>query len=143
MLHCKPAKSIINNSRSDWFSKANTLVWAEPCARWAELKMLSFWAGGISSLCPRIPPATQANVLPAKRACFTCQTCMFHLPNVHVSPAKRTRFACQTSTFRLPNVHVLGVKQRVKKFAPNGCLQMELIKLFGLTGTFSQILRPR
>ena len=26
--------------------------------------------------------------------------------------------------FRLPNVHVLGVKQRVKKFAPNGCLQM-------------------
>ena len=49
MLHCKPAKSIINNSRSDWVSKANTLVWAEPCARWAELKMLSFWAGGISS----------------------------------------------------------------------------------------------
>ena len=52
MLHCKPAKSIINNSRSDWFSKANTLVWAEPCARWAELKMLSFWAGGISSFPP-------------------------------------------------------------------------------------------
>ena len=49
MLHCKLAKSIINNSRSHWFSKANTLVWAEPCARWAELKMLSFWAGGISS----------------------------------------------------------------------------------------------
>ena len=49
MLHCKPAKSIINNSRSDWFFKANTLVWAEQCARWAELKMLSFWAGGISS----------------------------------------------------------------------------------------------
>ena len=47
MLHCKPAKIIINNSRSDWFSKANTLVWAEPCARSAELKMLSFWAGGI------------------------------------------------------------------------------------------------
>ena len=52
LLHCKPAKSIINNSRSDWFSKANTLVWAEPCARWAELKMLSFWAGGISSFSP-------------------------------------------------------------------------------------------
>ena len=52
LLHCKPAKSIINNSRSDWFSKANTLVWAEPCARWAELKMLSFWAGGISSFRP-------------------------------------------------------------------------------------------
>ena len=52
LLHCKPAKSIINNSRSDWFSKANTLVWAEPCARWAELKMLSFWAGGISSFPP-------------------------------------------------------------------------------------------
>ena len=52
MLHCKPAKSIINNSRSDWFSKANKLVWAEPCARWAELKMLSFWAGGISSFSP-------------------------------------------------------------------------------------------
>ena len=46
------AKSIINNSRSDWFSKANTLVWAEPCARWEELKMLSFWAGGISSFPP-------------------------------------------------------------------------------------------
>ena len=43
------AKIVINNSRSDWFSKANTLVWAEPCARWVELKMLSFWAGGISS----------------------------------------------------------------------------------------------
>ena len=55
LLHCKPAKSIINNSRSDWFSKANTLVWAEPCARWAELKMLSFWAGGISSF----PPCTR------------------------------------------------------------------------------------
>ena len=52
LLHCKPAKSIINNSRSDWFSKANTLVWAEPCARRAELKMLSFWAGGISSFSP-------------------------------------------------------------------------------------------
>ena len=52
LLHCKPAKSIIKNSRSDWFSKANTLVWAEPCARWAELKMLSFWAGGISTLSP-------------------------------------------------------------------------------------------
>ena len=52
MLHCKPAKSIINNSRSDWFSKANKLVWAEPCARWAELKMLSFWGGGISSFSP-------------------------------------------------------------------------------------------
>ena len=50
--HCKPAKSIINNSYSDWFSKANTLVWAEPCAWWAELKMLSFWAGGISSFPP-------------------------------------------------------------------------------------------
>ena len=49
---------------------------------------------------------------------------MFRLPNVHVSPAKRTCFACQTRMFRLPNVHVLGVKQRVKKFAPNGCLQM-------------------
>ena len=52
LLHCKPAKIIINNSRSDWFSKANTLVWAEPCTRWAELKMLSFWAGGISSFPP-------------------------------------------------------------------------------------------
>ena len=52
LLHCKPAKSIIKNSRSDWFSKANTLVWAEPCARWAELKMLSFWVGGISSFPP-------------------------------------------------------------------------------------------
>ena len=52
LLRCKPAKIIINNSRSDWFSKANTLVWAEPCARWAELKMLSFWAGGISSFPP-------------------------------------------------------------------------------------------
>ena len=52
MLHCKPAKSIIKNSRSDWFSKANTSVWAEPCVRWAELKMLSFWAGGISSFLP-------------------------------------------------------------------------------------------
>ena len=52
MLHCKPAKIIINSSRSDWFSKANTLVWAEPCTRWAELKMLSFWAGGISSFPP-------------------------------------------------------------------------------------------
>ena len=52
MLHCKAAKSIINNSRSDWFSKANILEWAEPCARWAELKMLSFWAGGISSFLP-------------------------------------------------------------------------------------------
>ena len=52
LLHCKPAKSIINNSRSDWFSKANKLVWAEPCTRWAELKMLSFWAGGISSFSP-------------------------------------------------------------------------------------------
>ena len=52
LLHCKPAKSIIKNSRSHWFSKANTLVWAEPCARWAELKMLSFWAGGISSFPP-------------------------------------------------------------------------------------------
>ena len=50
MLRCKPARIIINNSRSNWFSKANTLVWAEACARWAELKMLSFWAGGISSL---------------------------------------------------------------------------------------------
>ena len=50
-LHCKLAESIIN-SRSDWFSKANTLVWAEPCSRWAELKMLSFWAGGISSFPP-------------------------------------------------------------------------------------------
>ena len=37
-------RNCCNNSRSDWFSKANTLVWAEPCARWAELKMLSFWA---------------------------------------------------------------------------------------------------
>ena len=46
------AKSIINNSRSDWFSKANTLVWAEPCGRWEELKMISFWAGGISSFPP-------------------------------------------------------------------------------------------
>ena len=55
MLHCKPAKIVINNSRSDWFSKANTLVWAEPCAWWAELKMLSFWAGGISSF----PPCTR------------------------------------------------------------------------------------
>ena len=52
LLHCKPAKSIVKNSRSHWFSKANTLVWAEPCARWAELKMLSFWAGGISSFPP-------------------------------------------------------------------------------------------
>ena len=52
LLHCKPVKSIIKNSRSDWFSKANTLVWAEPCARLAELKMLSFWAGGISSFPP-------------------------------------------------------------------------------------------
>ena len=52
LLYCKPAKIIINNSRSDWFSKANTLVWAEPCARWAELKMLSFWAGSISSFPP-------------------------------------------------------------------------------------------
>ena len=26
--------------------------------------------------------------------------------------------------FRLQDVYVLGVKQRVKKFAPNGCLQM-------------------
>ena len=51
------AKSIINNSRSDWLSKANTLVWAEPCARWAELKMLSFWAGGISSF-PLVPANT-------------------------------------------------------------------------------------
>ena len=49
---------------------------------------------------------------------------MFRLPNVHVSPAKRTCFACQTCTFCLPNVHVLGAKQRVKKFTPNGCLQM-------------------
>ena len=57
MLHCKPAKSIINNSRSHWFSKANTLVWAEPCARWAELRMLSFWAGGISSF-PLVPANT-------------------------------------------------------------------------------------
>ena len=48
----QPTKSIIKNSRSDWFSKANTLVWAEPCAQWAELKMLSFWAGGISSFPP-------------------------------------------------------------------------------------------
>ena len=48
----QPTKSIIKNSRSDWFSKANTLVWAEPCARWAELKMLSIWAGGISSFPP-------------------------------------------------------------------------------------------
>ena len=64
------------------------------------------------------------HVSPAKRTCFACQTCMFRLPNVHVSPAKRTCFACQTYMFRLPNVHVLGVKQRVKKFAPNGCLQM-------------------
>ena len=45
-------RNCCNNSRSDWFSKANTLVWAEPCARWAELKMLSFWAGGISSFPP-------------------------------------------------------------------------------------------
>ena len=52
LQHCKPAKIIINNSRSDWFSKANTLVWAELCARWAELKMPSFWAGGISSFPP-------------------------------------------------------------------------------------------
>ena len=52
MLHCKPAKIIINHSRSDWFSKAITLVWAEPCVWWAELKMLSFWAGGISSFLP-------------------------------------------------------------------------------------------
>ena len=52
LLHCKPAKIMIDNSRSDWFSKANTLVWAEPCARCAELKMLSFWAGGISSFPP-------------------------------------------------------------------------------------------
>ena len=40
-LHCKPAKSIINNSYSDWFSKANMLVWAEPCAQWVQLKMLN------------------------------------------------------------------------------------------------------
>ena len=52
LLHCKPAKIIFNNLRSDWFSKANTLVWAEPCAWWAELKILSFWAGGISSFPP-------------------------------------------------------------------------------------------
>ena len=52
LLHGKPARSIIKNSRSDWFSKANTLVWAEPCAQWAELKMLSFWAGRISSFPP-------------------------------------------------------------------------------------------
>ena len=52
LRHCKPAKIIINYSRSDWFSKANTLVWAKLCARWAELKMLSFWAGGISSFPP-------------------------------------------------------------------------------------------
>ena len=56
-LHGKPAKSIINNSCSDWFSKANTLVWAEPCPRWAELKMLSFWAGSISSF-PHVPANT-------------------------------------------------------------------------------------
>ena len=24
-------------------------LWAEPCVRWAELRMCSFWAGGISS----------------------------------------------------------------------------------------------
>ena len=52
LLRCKPAKIIINNLCSDWFSTANTLVWAKPCARWAELKMLSFWAGGISSFPP-------------------------------------------------------------------------------------------
>ena len=53
LLHCKLAKIFIdNNSRSDWFSKANTLVWAEPCARLAELKILSFWAGSISSFPP-------------------------------------------------------------------------------------------
>ena len=39
-------------AKVSWFSKANTLVWTEPCARWAELKMLSFWAGGISSFPP-------------------------------------------------------------------------------------------
>ena len=66
MLHCKPAKGIINNSRSDWFSKANTLVWAEPCARWAELKMLSFWAGGISSF----PPCAREYRL-LRRLCIT------------------------------------------------------------------------
>ena len=52
---------------------------------------------------------------------------MFRLPNVHVSPTKRICFACQTCMFRLPNVYVLGVKQRVKKFAPNGCLQMVIM----------------
>ena len=30
-------------------NEINTLRWAGPCVRWAELRMCSFWAGGISS----------------------------------------------------------------------------------------------
>ena len=50
--------------------------------------------------------------------------------------------------FCLSNVHVYSVKQRVKKFAPNGCLQMVItglpkklifkLQLFSITQTHAQ-----
>ena len=67
--------------------------------------------------------------------------------NVHVLLAKRTCFAGQTYTFCQPNVYVWSVKQRVKTFAPNSCLQMivislDIVKLANLENPY-QLPKPR
>ena len=52
-------------TRVDWFSKANTLELADPCAwgRGRNSKCLVFGQAifQASPLCPRLPPATQAS----------------------------------------------------------------------------------
>ena len=64
-------------------------------------------------------------VLPTKHVRLANITCTFgRRPNIHVLLAKRTCFVGQTHTFCRPNVYVWSVKQRVKRFSPNGCLQM-------------------
>ena len=65
-----PFINCLKNSRSDWFSKANTLVWAEPALGGRNSKCLVFGQAVFQAslgrryfmlpLCPRIPPATQA-----------------------------------------------------------------------------------
>jgi hypothetical protein len=42
-------KLCITVNHYTWVWQINTLRWAEPCVRWAELRMCSFLAGGISS----------------------------------------------------------------------------------------------
>ena len=106
LLHCKPAKIIINHSRSDWFSKAITLVWAEPCVWWAELKMLSFWAGGISSF---LPCAREYRLLrrlakpcpppPLSATVYVLQYSSFWNRKAKSYGIKTTSYACKTTSY--------------------------------------------